>query len=292
MMIKSKHDKSNSLSSFEWNDVFVSSLGISLSRITNRIVPGLLSDLSNAQVKTLELSTSFFNEDSGSEKKKMLKEMLSLSSVSAFSIHAQFGEEYDFSNLDEDNYLSGISNALESIELCRFFDAEMVVFHSSNEPVLKEERSARIGRVKKALESLSVEAARTGTKIALEFLPRDCIGNNVDELLDIIAEFDPETVGVCLDTNHLMGDYKNLPHIVRQLGKHLFTLHISDYGGVDEQHLLAGQGVIDWKMFIEALKENGYAGPFNYECNFEISGALRRINIVQENFKWICSLLS
>jgi len=287
MIAVSQDDESQKRSVFEWKDIFVSSLGISLNRITDRVTPDILQSMVDSRVKTMELTTKFWKTLDSDEKRMLLH-----SSIRVFSIHAQFGEGYDFSSLDEDEYLSGISNALESIELARYFNAEMVVFHSSSEPVFESERASRIEQLKKALEYLSRESAKTGTKIAVEFLPRDCIGNNVDELIDIIAEFDPEIVGVCLDTNHLMGDYRNLPHIVEKLGKHLFTLHISDYGGVDEQHLLAGQGVVDWEMFIEALRKIGYVGPFNYECNFEIPGALRRIEIIQTNFKWICSLLS
>lgn len=287
MIIASKSKKSKTISSFEWKNIFVSSLGVSLNRVTDRITPGLLDCLSESNVKTLELTTGFLNKSSETE-----KQLLRLGPIPVFSIHAQYGEGYDFSNLHDNEYLLGIENALKAIRFAGLFDAKVVVFHSSSEPVLQHERGPRINQLKRGLEYLCRESAKADKKIALEFLPRDCLGNNTAELLDIISDFDSATLGVCLDTNHLMENYAKLPDIVKCLGKRLFSLHVSDYEGIDEQHLLPGNGIIDWKGFLNALAEIGYNRPFNYECNFQNCGPVDRIKILEENFNWICSLIS
>jgi len=80
--------------------------------------------------------------------------------------------------------------------------------------------------------------------------------------------------------------------MARTLKEKLFTLHISDYDGVDERHWLPGQGVIDWRAFVAALKDINYTGPFNYEIkinpDLDIPGRLQEI---VDNFSWMESLL-
>jgi hexosaminidase len=112
----------------------------------------------------------------------------------------------------------------------------------------------------------------------------------VEELLTLLARFDPSVFGVCLDTNHLMDRPQTLPQVVHNLGDRLFTLHLSDYDGVDEQHALPGLGVLDWAAFTQALQDIGYTGPFNYECRIDGASVQDRIDTLEQNFAWISAL--
>jgi sugar phosphate isomerase/epimerase len=123
--------------------------------------------------------------------------------------------------------------------------------------------------------------------VAIELLPRTCLGNTVEELGELIRRLGDETFGVCLDVNHLMDRYGELPDEIRKLGPRLITTHLSDYDGVDEKHWLPGRGVIDWKAVKEALGEIGYKGPFNYECHLPGDTPGERIQAVEENFRWL-----
>ena len=44
--------------------------------------------------------------------------------------------------------------------------------------------------------------------INVEYLPRECVGNSEAELLQIISNFDPGQVGICMDVNHIMDKYQ------------------------------------------------------------------------------------
>ena len=90
--------------------------------------------------------------------------------------------------------------------------------------------------------------------------------------------------------NHLMDGFSTLPNAVRTLGGRLTTLHLSDYDGVDEKHWLPGRGVIGWPSFIAALRDIGYTGPFNYECQTEGETAGEKIRVLEENFDWLSAL--
>lgn len=120
--------------------------------------------------------------------------------------------------------------------------------------------------------------------------PRTCLGNSIDELLKLIDGLDPDVAGICLDTNHLMDRYQDLAHTVRQLGERLFTLHLSDYDGIDEKHDLPGKGVLDWESFMQALRDINYTGPFNYECKIKGETIAERLRSLEENFEWLSRL--
>jgi sugar phosphate isomerase/epimerase len=87
-----------------------------------------------------------------------------------------------------------------------------------------------------------------------------------------------------------MDRYRDLPQIVRALGDRLVTLHLSDYDGVDEKHELPGRGVVDWKEFMQALRDIDYSGPFNYESKADGNNPAERVASFEENFKWLRSL--
>lgn len=90
--------------------------------------------------------------------------------------------------------------------------------------------------------------------IALEFLPRSCLGNNEEDLLSMAEPFDAASVGVCLDVNHVMSRASKLPAIIERLAPRLLSAHISDYDGIDECHWLPGLGVIDWHAVYNAFR--------------------------------------
>jgi len=100
--------------------------------------------------------------------------------------------------------------------------------------------------------------------LAVECLPRTCLGNTADELLIIVNEVG-SGIGICFDSNHLL---KEKPEeFVAKTGKKIVTVHISDYDGLDEKHWLPGTGVINWTKVVNELVKGGYDGPFMYETS-------------------------
>jgi sugar phosphate isomerase/epimerase len=54
-----------------------------------------------------------------------------------------------------------------------------------------------------SLAALARVAADDGVRVAVECLPRTCLGNAAAELRAIVDALDPAAAGVCLDVNHL-----------------------------------------------------------------------------------------
>jgi sugar phosphate isomerase/epimerase len=58
-------------------------------------------------------------------------------------------------------------------------------------------------------------AMAKNVKIAVELLPRSCIGNTASELLSIVNKVDSPFVGICLDVNHLMDKYETSLEVIK-----------------------------------------------------------------------------
>jgi len=269
--------------------IFQPELGVSLHTVSDELTDQALAAVGSSRIATLEISPALLEGDQ-QPRKRPLMAMLQRSGIRPASVHAKFGAPFDVSSPDEETRRTGIAAAGSAVELAAELGAAIVVCHASAEPIAPPDRAEHLRRAQDALAEIAPRCRRAGVRIAVELLPRTCIGNTVEELGELLAPLDEQTFGVCLDTNHLMGRHAQLADKVRRLGQRLITLHLSDYDGVDEKHQLPGTGVLDWPSFVAALGEIGYAGPFNYECTLPGPTPAERVTALEESFAWLSGL--
>ena len=89
-----------------------------------------------------------------------------------------------------------------NLRLAAALGAPLVVVHPSAEPIADAERAARLDGARRSLEALARVAAPAGVRVAVECLPRSCLGHTAAELLSLVGPLDA-AAGVCLDVNHL-----------------------------------------------------------------------------------------
>jgi sugar phosphate isomerase/epimerase len=197
------------------------------------------------------------------EMRRMVPEWLRAAGLSVRSLHARFGY-VTISALDEDVRTQSVSELLQEVGFLAELGGRCFVAHSGG-PVLDEgKRSEHFRLCRESLETLAEACAARGVRLALEYLPRNCLGNTCEELLRLIDGINHGTVGVCLDTNHAnLG--QDLVQAVRLLAGKITALHVSDNDGVVERHWFPYQGVIDWEAFKREIQASGFAGPFMYE---------------------------
>jgi sugar phosphate isomerase/epimerase len=208
--------------------------------------------------------------------------------VRLHSVHLPYGGALDLSRPDEALREEAIQ--LTEANLCAAAElgAGLVVVHPSAEPIADDARAAHLDASRRSLSVLAATASELGVRIAVECLPRTCLGHTAAELLSIVEDTDPATVGVCIDVNHLNLREPDLRVAVNVVGPRLLTLHCSENDGEDERHWLPGdaRGVIDWPAFIAGLRAVRYAGPFLYELRplaiGDVSITLRRI---EDNYR-------
>lgn len=149
---------------------------------------------------------------------------------------------------------------------------DKIVVHSSAEPILDKERKEKIETAKESLASLANAAKQSGCVIAVEDLPRSCIGRNSDEILELISA-DP-SLCVCFDTNHLLCE--DHADFIKKAGNKIITTHISDYDLINERHWMPAEGIIDWQKVLQALKDVEYSGIWLYEVSFSAPWSIVR----------------
>jgi sugar phosphate isomerase/epimerase len=191
--------------------------------------------------------------------------------VECRSVHLGFETDYDISSLDESIRRRTLDDMKYGIQTAPNLGASIAVVHGSSEPISDDERPSRIAKARESLKELSDAAGIRGVRIALEILPRTCLGNTTDEVLELVAGLDERKVGFCLDVNHINLREEPADSILR-LGKRILTYHVSDNDGADEKHWFPFEGVVDWQAFMDAVRETSYGGQFIFETVGSLKG--------------------
>jgi len=206
--------------------------------------------------------------------------------VRLHSVHLPYGRALDLSQPDDAAREAALAATARNVRLAADLGAKLVVVHPSAEPIPDAERAARLDAARRSLAALTGVAAQAGVRVAVECLPRTCLGNTAAELRSIVDPLDA-AAGVCLDVNHLNLREPDIAAAVAALAPRLLTLHCSDNDGVDERHWLPGAegGVVDWTAFLGALRANGYGGPFLYEVRAPDPDPAVALRAVEDNYR-------
>ena len=228
--------------------------------------------LKESGVGAIEISLSY--EDLKTFDYKEALRLSKLYGIELWSFHLPFlpFAEIDISSTKEEIRKLSVDLCKGYIEKATEIGIDKFVIHPSAEPIMPEERPARLEASKNSLNELADFAAEKGAVIAVEDLPRTCLGNCAEEMLEILETNDK--LRVCFDTNHLLKDTNG--NFLKKVGDKIVTLHISDYDFVDEKHWLPGEGKVDWNEILEGLKNVGYKGVWMYEVGLGIPRTLTR----------------
>lgn len=90
----------------------------------------------------------------------------------------------------------------------------------------------------------------------------------VDEGIRVIEEVGKENMGLCLDTGHIFINKEALVDIPEKVKDYLVHYHIDDNGGISDDHLVPGEGKIDFTIFLEKLKKMNYQGFLAVELGY------------------------
>lgn len=192
------------------------------------------------------------------------------------SFHLPFGTYWDISSPDETIRAGAVQALAQLIRLLAPYPGNNLVLHPSFEPIEESEREAHIAACQKSLRELTPIAEETGKKIALENLPRTCLGRTSQEMERITES--GALCGICMDTTHMF--HETPQDFLRRCGKWVINTHLSDYlNGQDECHWVPGTGSLHWREIFAALIALPYGGTYNFEvfkyAPLEIVGGLK-----------------
>ena len=230
------------------------------------------ADAIKAGITDIEISRSYQDETEVIDYKG-LKKLSDVYGVNLWSFHLPFAHDVSLciESLDDNIRKFSLDFLSEHIKRATDIGINKIVIHGSSEPIKIEERLEKMKRSKEALNKLAEVAYLGGAVLAVENLPRTCLGNDSIELKELISVHD--NLKVCFDVNHLLRE--DHATFIKNLGDKIVTTHISDYDFVDERHWLPGEGNIDWKNLYALLKGINYQGVFMYEVPFTINTLTR-----------------
>lgn len=184
--------------------------------------------------------------------------------VNIWSYHLPFDHnEVNPASFDKSVRSQTIELDKRMIEDAAELGAKYAILHASGEPISSTDRSDSMKYAKESILILNETAKQNGIILAVECLPRTCLGKDSSEILELISGDD--AIKVCFDVNHLLSETHK--DFIQNVGNKIETLHISDYDFIDEKHWIPGKGKIDWNELIELLKEIGYNGVFMNEVS-------------------------
>lgn len=213
--------------------------------------------------------------------------------MTVFSVHLPFGRSVTPACIEEEQRLAHVEAVKRFIGLTESSGARVYVIHGSHEPVGEGERIMLLESAAKSLRELVEYMQPLGLTLALENLPRTCLGNTPEEIRWLLKRV--PGLRLCFDTNHFTALAPNvrlrrlqrlIPSLrvkwnpvradgvqyARDFAPQIITLHISDYDGIDECHWMPGQGIVDFAGIHTALIRAGFDAPILFEPNERCKG--------------------
>jgi sugar phosphate isomerase/epimerase len=146
-----------------------------------------------------------------------------------------------------------------TIDIAAALESDCVSFWSGALPSGGIDRDAINGRIQQALDQLIPYAERRQVKLALEPEPGMWIESSKDAIR-WVRRYAPSVLGITLDIGHLHCLNEPIGEAFSRCGDRLRNVHIEDMRRGVHEHLLFGEGDIDFPSVLAALRQIGYDG--------------------------------
>jgi len=258
-----------------------------MSDFLKEVSAASLRECKMAGIKCIELflAGSWIDTSAESIVKKYSKDVENIkkSALDMWSVHLPFGIAWDISAQDEGIRGDIVKKHFYLIEQAARWGAKIATIHASWEPIKALERPERMLYAKESIRAIAQKARECNMRLAVECLPRTCLGKNSEELLQLTM---CENAFICMDSNHLFCETHQ--SFIRKAGHKIITLHISDNDGLDERHWIPGKGIINWREVVHELVEAGYEGPFLFEVDRKYKSKNYSVNDLMSFWNHFC----
>jgi sugar phosphate isomerase/epimerase len=217
-----------------------------------------------------------------------LGEWLSDTKLTLHSMHAPIFDafkggngvgSYSSASSDERRRKAAIAEAQAALNVAKQIPYRFLVVHLGRPPgdqMLAGDPSTSSGSsrapskddnqpdaARRSVEELVELAAAANVRVAVEVIPNPLSG--AAALVRLIEDqLEGVDVGICLDYGHahLMGD---LGEAIETLSGHLWTTHVHDNRGKQDDHLVPFAGTINWDSAIMETQKIGYDDTMMFE---------------------------
>lgn len=238
-------------------------IGISTGCFYRQSIFSVLEEIRAAGFREIEVCSFPMHLDYHNEADvRRAGEMMRRLGLRPFSFHAPFADRIDITSLDRAEREAAVNELITACRAAALIGAEHVVLHPGPEREGRPPEEEFIRRMNNAADSLNRVAARCcdmGVRLLLENMLPHLLFGHTSDMLYLLGRITTCGVGACLDTGHarLSGD---LESVIQKLSGHLKMVHINDNNGERDDHLIPGEGSIDWPWFIAALRRQQFQG--------------------------------
>lgn len=213
-----------------------------------------------------------------------LAEWLDDTRLTLRSMHAPIARDYvngswkdglSLAATDESQRKAAVEETLATLDIAAAVRYSTLVVHGGVPEPHGGPADNHLASLVRSLEELSPVAQQYGVRLAVEVIPN--VLSTPAALVDLIeSDIDAADLGICMDVGHarLMGDVVDA---IETCSGHLFTTHLHDNRGRNDDHLVPGKGVIDWDATLLALQKIGYDGAWM----FELAAAAERKSVLE-----------
>lgn len=181
----------------------------------------------------------------------------------------------DFLSPHEWQRQAGLDLVRNRLVFCQKIGAPTLVMHVDlDEPTLCDptEHAAFYERLHRSFDDLAEDCVRTGVRIAVENLTAAPMERTL-EMFGILFDRHPsEVVGLCYDCGHAELSEPGGFRILEAHGERLIATHLHDNRSVRDDHLLPGDGKINWDRMIELIARTPYIPPLTFETPHNMYG--------------------
>jgi sugar phosphate isomerase/epimerase len=153
---------------------------------------------------------------------------------------------------------ASIEQMKRSMDLARSLDAEVVVVHPGQMPILGRGLEEAVLRYnQESLAECAGYAADCGINMCVENMPRidGLLFQDLDELDQLVRDIDAQ---ITLDVGHAHNN--SIPTKKMLRSSRVQHVHLSDNDGTFDQHHALGSADIDFKSIIGCLQKINYRG--------------------------------
>lgn len=227
-----------------------------------------LAKIASAGFKQVELSCGESPVGRWWETPAALRRALETAGIKARTAHAPGANN---GCPDEATRLASVDKASAIFQPAAEAGVEIVVVHPNTpdgEEYTEKGFEASLARSVDSLRILAKRAADAGVKLAVENLPRRHTPRPSGFIQDTLRMIDGlgDHVGICFDVGHSNANVPDPVQEVHTAREKIFCVHIQDNDGLGEdQHLIPGEGTVNWPEVLSALDKYAPESVRNFE---------------------------
>jgi len=173
------------------------------------------------------------------------------------ALHSPFSETIDISSPDEKTRHFAVEEIERSMYCMKRLGGRNLVVHpAATDQSLKEDILTRFSQARKSLEELYIRAEDLNIRIAVETQLPHIFGGETETLRRLINGFSHDVCGFCYDSSHANLYRRGAVETFKEIAERVFSLHISDNKGSTDDHLIPGDGTINWQDLIYQIKKS------------------------------------